>query len=352
MNKYRFSDKIYYFSIQQNNKVLTNNQSVGNIPNVVEESCISDMLDYLNQDMENYLIIDFSNIFSVSFKEEHYELFMNKKYALLGINDKYFNVIKEKAQKSKKIFNYKKYKISNKKSNYLIYFDNNKENNLLKFLNKFIPKGCQQESISTELSNKLIAHIVAGILTKDLEYYDLKNLKYLESSNVYVNCYLNVKRIFVNIDVLLMVINRLKAIIQDKFLKNDDVDDIENICLLGVSNNGIILSRILAYVMKIKVKSINHVGPKYCLNYDNSTAEQYMNKNYILVSDVICLGGEYRIAKGMISVLNSKLLGAVGIVKIRDIYRGDKNNSDKIYSIIDNINDYGCEYRVYIDREE
>lgn len=349
MNKYKLAEEIYYFSIEQNNKMFNGNQSIGLIPNSVEESSITAILEYLLGDGNNYFIIDFSNIFSITFTETQYSLILNEKFALLGINEKYLKTIKKQAQKNGKPVQVLKYVANKEKSCYLLYFSDNLENVLVKFLRKFVPDQQLHMTVDVELSQKLVAHIVAGILIKDIEYYNLNNLKYLESSNVFVNCYLNVKRLFLNIDVLIMVVNQLKAIIQNKFLKEEEKSDI---CLLGVSNNGIILSRILAYVMQVKVKSINHVGPKYCLDYDNTSAEQYKNQKFILVSDVICLGGEYRMAKGMIGVLNSELLGAVGIVKIRDVYRGDENKFNPIYAIIDNINEYGCDYRVYIDKEE
>lgn len=348
MKKHKISNKLYYYSLEQNNQRFTNNQGTGTWTNTIEESIFSAILEDLQVNDEDHYVVDFSNVAKTTFKNEHYDQLINEKYVLLGLETKLFNAIKTKTEEKNRIFRFKEYRSDTNETLYLVYFNEDKDNFFITYLEKHICGTDDNGLIKVSLSRIMVASIIANILMEDIEYYDMSHLKYLESSNVYVNCYLNVKRIFLRMDVLTLTINQLKVMILQHFQS----EDIRNVCLLGVSNNGIILSRILAYAMHMKVVSINHIGPKYCLNYDNHVMDQYKNQKYILVSDVICLGGEYRMTKGIISVLNSQLLGAVGIVKIREVFRAEEDDPNHIYAIIDNINEYGCNYQIYIDRKD
>lgn len=349
MKKHELAEKIYYFSLIQNSGIIKGNQGTGVFFHSVAESALKQIISYLEKAQESRYILDFSNIGSVEFTQESYNRIICDRYILIGLNMKLFEALKKKAEEKNKAFKCIKCVGKGDEESFIICPCNDKDDFFMNYLKKNIVDWNENTSeVCIDLSRKLIESIIAKVLVSDLEYYDETNLKYLESSNVYVNCYLNVKRLFMNIDVLNLSIKCLEKFVCDNFLFANE--DKGKICFLGVSNNGIILARLLAYAMKMDVKSINHIGPKYCLNYDNASIEKYKKRKYILVSDVICLGGEYRIAKGILGVLESELLGAVGIVKIRDVYRNEKKNEEKIYTIIDNINNHGCDYKIYVDR--
>lgn len=173
-------------------------------------------------------------------------------------------------------------------------------------------------------------------------YYDIKNnsqysfekgnLKYLESSNVYVNRYINVKSIFLDRKYMMFVIKNLKELVKKEFKS-----DLAYAVLLGVSNNGIILANLLSYELQIPVQSLNRLGPIYCLDRKADRTDQFNNKKYILVSDVVCMGGEYKMAQGIVDILGAKLLGGVCVVKIRDVYR--KQKGSKVFALLNDINE-------------
>lgn len=189
-------------------------------------------------------------------------------------------------------------------------------------------------------------------------YYDIKNnsqysfeegnLKYLESSNVYVNKYINIKSLFLNYNYMILVVRGLKELVKTKFKS-----DLSDAILLGVSNNGIILANLLSYELQIPVRSLNRLGPVYCLDKKTDRNNLFNNNNkYILISDVVCMGGEYKMAKGIVDILGSKLLGGICVVKIRDIYRNHREST--IYALLDDINGLEVDgerigYQIYVD---
>jgi orotate phosphoribosyltransferase len=207
----------------------------------------------------------------------------------------------------------------------------------------------------TDIVKFIHSYVFMDFLLRDIEEnnhkYNDDNLKYLESSNVYVNRYINIKAFFLNPDYLRLLVNDMAEKIRLEFK-----EDYNKFCLLGVSNNGIILSHLIAYQLGMDVKCINHIGPKYCLFSGNEALNDLKNEKFILISDVVCLGGEYRMAKGIVEVFGANLIGAVTVVKIRDVYRnGDEKANDRIVSIIDNPNQYIIDgkrlnYKIYIDR--
>ncbi|MDE5778206.1 MAG: hypothetical protein K2I10_06880, partial [Lachnospiraceae bacterium] len=156
---------------------------------------------------------------------------------------------------------------------------------------------------------------------------------------------------------LYLVIDELKHCIKANFKITSDT------CLLGVSNNGNILARLLAYEMNLNVRCINHIGPRYFIEYKENYYKEMNEKNFILISDVICLGGEYRIARGIVHMLNAEMIGAVSVVKLRNVYRNDGYENDdidkirKVYSILVDINSYQIadkkiNYKIFIDKED
>lgn len=188
-------------------------------------------------------------------------------------------------------------------------------------------------------------------------YYDIKNnsqysfkegnLKYLESSNVYVNKYINVKSLFLNRNYMVLVIKDLKEVIKKEF-KNA----LQELVLLGVSNNGIILANLLSFELQIPVQSLNRLGPVYCLDKKIDRNNQFSNKKYVLVSDVVCMGGEYKMAQGIVDILGATLLGGVCVVKIRNIYRNKIENN--VFALLDDINkievdNEKIDYQIFVD---
>jgi adenine/guanine phosphoribosyltransferase-like PRPP-binding protein len=177
--------------------------------------------------------------------------------------------------------------------------------------------------------------------------FEKGKLKYLESSNVYVNKYINVKSLFLDKNYMMLVIKDLKDLVKRRFKEY-----LTDLVLLGVSNNGIILANLLSYELEVPVQSLNRLGPVYCLDKKVDRNNQFRNKKYVLVSDVICMGGEYKMAQGIIDILGSTLLGGVCVVQIREVYRNKSENN--ILALLNNINgikvgEEQIDYQIFID---
>lgn len=234
-----------------------------------------------------------------------------------------------------------------------------KEKNSFYFSNtKTRPELCTyMKLISAKIGNKDFTTYIKQFILARFFYQDIKsnpiysfdkgNLKYLESSNVYVNKYINVKSIFLHYNYMMLVVKSLKELIKSSFKVN-----ISEVSLLGVNNTGIVLANILSYELNLSVQSLNRLGPVYCLRDKVDRLDQFSGKKYIFVSDVICMGGEYKMANGIVDVLGSKLIGGVCVVKIRDVYRNNKEK--KIFALLEDINEFEIDgktidYRVFID---
>lgn len=328
-------EKIEYCSIRMNNNVLTSN--MGQRADVsVEEEVLRKVIQSF--DMNTNYIVDFLNCEgTINTTEKILEGFAKKNIIILA-PEKLRNAFSKKC----KCF-YEKYGDVADKF-YLIYFD--KEGSLLSFF----------KSIKSQIHGSDFMFFQRLLLTRFF-YYDIKNnpqysfkegdLKYLESSNVYVNKYINVKSLFLNYNYMVLVVKGLKELIKTKF-KSDLSDSI----LLGVSNNGIILANLLSYELQIPVQSLNRLGPVYCLDKQTDRNKQFSNNKYILISDVVCMGGEYKMAKGIVDILGSKLLGGICVVKIHDVYRNDRKSN--VYALLDDVNGLEIDgeridYQVYVN---
>lgn len=337
---YDMSENIIYCPVAFNNKILGEVSFQSSSNSKVEEDTLFNILDKISGDRNMYILDCMSNIYKLTFSEQNNgQLTANKNIAFY-CEEKFYNKCL-------------------KKHGYCLIRD---YKGCLAYSR--MSKRIFQDFIEEKLRNKddiiktVYAYIYIRFFMKEIKAnqhaYEFGNLKYLESSNIYVNRYINIKALFSQPQYVKLTINKLIQQIQTGFS-----DSYKKACLLGVSNNGIILSRLLAYSMQLEARSINHIGPRYSFDSDSEFLKDFKDKKFILVSDVICLGGEYRMAKGILNALGAKLLGAVCIVMIYNVYRDSlrkMENSDSIYAIVEDINSYQIEgetidYHIFIDEE-
>lgn len=332
MREFKIKDNLIYCDLSLNNNVISNQVNTGGIQMQMENEQIIQIFNNLNKNKK--YIIDCSNIKKISMTNENFkEILLYENIAL------YFNKNFIEEQRNTDFFD--NVCIITDNNGYLIYKKD--------FFEEYPKKNIKNNNIIKTIHTYIYVKFFVESAIKLGYNFDSNNLKYLESSNVYVNFYINIKSLFLNPDYMYLIINDLVKKIKDEF-------NLSDVYLVGVNNNGIILSRLLAYKLNLKVKSINHLGPKYCLSKTSDFIDDFKNKKFILITDVICLGGEYRLTKAILNILNSNLLGTVCIFKIKDIYRNNYNTNDKIISLIDDINDYEIDgnkinYEIYIDKE-
>lgn len=331
-------DKIEYCSIRMNNNDLTSN--MGQRADVsVEEGVLWKVIQSFDKDT-NY-IVDFLNCEgTINTTEKILEGFAKDNIIILA-PEKLKNAFSKKFE-----CNCETYGNTADKFYSITFCKDGKFNSYFK-------------TIKSQMHDSDFMFFQKLLLTRFF-YYDIKNnpqysfvkgdLKYLESSNVYVNKYINVKSLFLNYDYMILVVKGLKELIKTKFKS-----DLSDAILLGVSNNGIILANLLSYELQIPVQSLNRLGPVYCLAKQTDRNDQFNNNKYILISDVVCMGGEYKMANGIVDILGSKLLGGVCVVKIRNVYRNQRENN--VYALLDDINGLEVDgekigYQIYVDNDK
>ncbi len=340
--KYEIDKNIFYCPLTLNNNIVKEQPGRGGVGIQIEDKMVMSVFYSISEDRDNNYILDFYDIEKLSItNEDLHKLFRANNIALYFSKNFYEQKLKGNNVIETSFTEYRDEK------GYFIY------NNMSEALKSYLETSFKEEK---DIIKKIHTYIYIRFFIEEIDkynhIYDMSDLKYLESSNVYINYYINIKALFLHPNYMYFLINDLVKQIKASF------DDLEKTCLLGVSNNGIILSRLLAYQLHLDAKGINHLGPRYCLDDDNEFIKELKNKKFILVSDVICLGGEYRLAKGILNVLNSKLLGAVCVVKIRDIYRNEeRKRNDKIFALVDDINTYEIDgkkidYKIYVDKEK
>lgn len=342
MNKlltFPLTQDIEYCPISINNSVLKYNASMKGLPTIGQNH-----FDFICQSIkdEKDYILDFSN----------YNGGIDQNPIMLSTLANNHNVVVLSEEKLKDAFLnsgigfYKEIGNIQGEKIYLTYFEENAQ--VISFI----------ESLSLNNKGNIIDYFHRYVLTdffmKDIEgnpiySFEKGSLKYLESSNVYVNKYINVKSLFVDYKYVALIINDLKKLIDEHF------QEINELVFLGVSNNGIILANLLAFEYQKEVQGLNRLGPIYCLDKENKKYDQFYNKKYLLISDVICMGGEYKMAKGIIDMLGGELVGGVSVVKIRDVYRNKKGSEkNRVYSLLEDINEIEIggkiiDYKVFID---
>ena len=91
--------------------------------------------------------------------------------------------------------------------------------------------------------------------------------------------------------------------------------------------NSSYIASILSSFLKLDILILDNLGPinKLYSTLDNKIEE---NKKYIVVSDVICLGTEIKIAKNLITFLGGKYVGNASIIRIQTLNPIDKTFDD------------------------
>lgn len=211
---------------------------------------------------------------------------------------------------------------------------------------KLIKDGYPLERIVDKFKTDLIATFIKdGTVQKEV---------YLNSSNVYANKYIDIKKTFQKKECFFLIIYQLCIMIENEF-KYQQLGDIDIDYLVCSSNNGAIIASLLGQLLGIKVVYLMNLGPNLTVNDKELIKSIDPKKKYLYIYDFICLGTEYRITKSLLLYKDCRFLGAAGVAlftnPIRDI---DKQEfTENILSIF-NVSDtsYGFDYEVYCVSKE
>jgi hypothetical protein len=171
---------------------------------------------------------------------------------------------------------------------------------------------------------------------------------YHSSSSVYLSKWINIKK-FISVDreFFLYAIYNLAIKTFQKWFKNLNLINNESKPILVCQNlNSSYITSILSTLLRTDIVILDQIGP---INKMYSTLDSKIetNRKYIVVSDLVCLGTEIKIAKSLIEFLGGKYLGNVSIVRIQTIDPIYRNFEDaECVFVVDNETNKEIVYKI------
>lgn len=159
--------------------------------------------------------------------------------------------------------------------------------------------------ISHSIYVKIVRDLIDDIPRKPIEPQKL------DSSGLYSNMYVNVKRLFQYPENYYSIAFGLAKKIVDSKIEYDG--------LISSSKNGALLANLLGMLLNKKVIHIIGLGPKYSMSTGNLQKEIKKRKNYIYIFDFRCTGTEMKALLALISANEAYVTGAAGIA----VYKSD-----------------------------
>lgn len=160
----------------------------------------------------------------------------------------------------------------------------------------------------------------------------------LDSSGLYSNMYVNVKRLFLHPEKYYAIIFGLAKRIVESEIEYDG--------FVSSSKNGALLANMLGMMLDKKVIHILGLGPKYSMNVGNLQKEIKKKKNYIYVFDFRCTGTEMKILSALINANDAYIHGAVGIA----VYKTELIENNLIYLV--DVKKEGIPYKIAGEEED
>lgn len=131
----------------------------------------------------------------------------------------------------------------------------------------------------------------------------------LESSGLYSNCYLSVKKLFREVEDFYFIIFSLAQRVSE--LPKFDA-------FVTSSKNGAIIATVLGDILNIKEIHLIGIGPKYSMELEGSVDSIKQGKRYVYIFDFMCTGTELKIVSALISSKKGILKGAIGISRYKE----------------------------------
>ncbi len=137
---------------------------------------------------------------------------------------------------------------------------------------------------------------------------------------VYLSRYINLKKMVEsNSKMLRLAIYYLaRKMIDAGIISNNPLEN-SNISLFFHTINGGYIATQLAELFHIDLVYLDHLGPIESVHRKHFEKSIRDNRNYIIVSDVICLGGEIGRARTIIEYCGGKVVGEISLVDIKTI---------------------------------
>ncbi len=179
------------------------------------------------------------------------------------------------------------------------------------------------------------------------------------SSFVYLDSYINIKK-FISKEKSLCVFSIYKLALKIlkewrengpiPFYKEGENKEVTPPILVCQSLNSSYLASILSNLLKLDILILDKIGPVNRI-YNSLNKNIIENRNYIVVSDLVCLGTEVKIVKNIIEFLGGKYLGNVSLIKTETLKKKDIKKKDATIAIfsIDRTNNEELGYYITTD---
>lgn len=178
--------------------------------------------------------------------------------------------------------------------------------------------------------------IIKSIVKNEDGYIQL-----LDSSGLYSNSYINVKKLFIDVEKYYFIIFSLA---EQLYNFGGHID-----AFISSSKNGAILANILGGLLDVKEVHLIGVGPKYSMELGDSVECIKKGKRYVYIFDFMCTGTELKIVSALINSKKAYLPYAAGIAKYKK--DADFHLLSKLVVLADT-KDMGIDYRIAGAKED
>jgi hypothetical protein len=176
---------------------------------------------------------------------------------------------------------------------------------------------------------------------KKLKRYSESHEKPHTSSYVYLESYINLKKfiseekalcIYSIYKLALKILEEWREIGPIPFYGEGNFNDYKPPILVCQSLNSSYITSILSNLLKLDILILDKIGPVNRI-YNSLDKHIVENRNYIVVSDLVCLGTEVKIVKNIIEFLGGNYLGNVTLIKTETLKKNDIKKIDATIAI-------------------
>lgn len=279
-----------------------------------------------------------------SFKEQKYIVldFRNIKHIQANIITKIINI---RDLGYKLIFKNISLEIHEPLSINVIVNDNNLKNTSDGYDTFYYFTSESEEIYSVDLDEKKLFNKEFERILKEKKYI-VEYKKKHASSFIYLHSFIDLKK-FISHEHPFIYFALYKLAMKIKYKWRTEIDN--NPILVSQSLTSTFIVSILSKLLNLDILVFDKIGPITKL-YNKLEKHNFDKRNYIVVSDLVCLGTEVKITKSLIEFSGGKYLGNVSLVKIETLTREDLNleNIDHTISIFSVTNKNNKELNYYI----
>lgn len=212
------------------------------------------------------------------------------------------------------------------------------------FVNKDRIHICDENEIKDykEEYDRILNKIIRAKIKECCEDYN----RISESSPVKLKYYINIKPIIEDINLFCNMMYKL-AISMREHIDTYCRDNNKSIALVVTSLNGETVGAILAQLFGFDVIKIDHLGPRNELFINSLERFIDREKEYYIISDVICMGREVKAAESIINMYGATCRGYITVVNV--VPTGEKAKNVHCLVNIDKSNNDDIGYKIFVD---